>query len=56
LARLELQARERGSAVGFAQASPAVVARIGEWAKKAGSRGLVLVPISTMANAKAKSS
>jgi uncharacterized protein len=56
LARLELQARERGNAVGFAQASPAVVGRLAEWAAKIGSRGFVLVPISTMANAKTKSS
>jgi len=56
LARIELQARERGNAVGFAQASPAVVARISEWANKVSGRGLVLVPISTMASAKTKSS
>jgi polysaccharide deacetylase 2 family uncharacterized protein YibQ len=49
LARLELQAREHGSAVGFATASPATVARLGEWAKSAGSRGFVLVPISMVA-------
>jgi len=56
LARLELKARESGTAVGFAQASPAVVARINEWAMKIGGRGFVLVPISTMASAKTKSS
>jgi polysaccharide deacetylase 2 family uncharacterized protein YibQ len=56
LARLELQARERGAAVGFAPASAAAVARISEWAKKAADRGFVLVPISTMANTKTKSS
>jgi hypothetical protein len=56
LARLELKAREGGGAVGFAQASPAVVARLDEWAKKIGARGFVLIPISTVASAKTKSS
>jgi len=55
LARLELAARERGSAVGYATASPATVARIAEWAKTVASRGFVLVPIS-MVVVKAKSS
>jgi polysaccharide deacetylase 2 family uncharacterized protein YibQ len=55
LARLELTAREHGSAVGYATASPATIARIGDWAKKVTSRGFVLVPIS-MVTAKPKSS
>ncbi|HZT27323.1 MAG TPA: divergent polysaccharide deacetylase family protein [Pseudolabrys sp.] len=55
LARLELMARERGSAVGFATALPATVARIASWAKSLESRGFVLVPITTVA-LKAKSS
>jgi polysaccharide deacetylase 2 family uncharacterized protein YibQ len=55
LARLELAAREHGSAIGFASASPATVARIGDWAKKVTGRGFVLVPIS-MVTAKPKSS
>jgi hypothetical protein len=55
LARLELAARERGSAVGYATASPASVARIADWAKNVASRGFVLVPIS-MVVVKAKSS
>jgi uncharacterized protein len=49
LARLELLARERGTAVGYATALPATVARIAAWAKKVESRGLVLVPISMVA-------
>jgi polysaccharide deacetylase 2 family uncharacterized protein YibQ len=55
LARLELAARERGSAVGYATASPASVARIADWAKNVTSRGFVLVPISAVV-VKAKSS
>jgi polysaccharide deacetylase 2 family uncharacterized protein YibQ len=55
LARLELAAREHGSAVGYATASPAAIARIGDWAKTVASRGFVLVPIS-MVTAKPKSS
>jgi polysaccharide deacetylase 2 family uncharacterized protein YibQ len=48
-------AREHGSAVGYATASPAAIARIGDWAKKVTDRGFVLVPIS-MVTAKPKSS
>jgi polysaccharide deacetylase 2 family uncharacterized protein YibQ len=55
LARLELAAKERGSAIGFASATPASIARIAEWAKSAQSRGFTLVPISMVA-AKPKSS
>ncbi len=55
LARLELMARERGTAVGLATALPATVARIAAWAKKVEDRGFVLVPI-TMVAVKAKSS
>jgi polysaccharide deacetylase 2 family uncharacterized protein YibQ len=55
LARLELAARERGTAVGFATALPATVTRIAAWAKKVESRGFVLVPI-TMIAIKEKSS
>ncbi|HZQ12833.1 MAG TPA: divergent polysaccharide deacetylase family protein [Pseudolabrys sp.] len=54
LARLELAARERGSAVGLAGALPATVARIAAWAKTVEGRGFVLVPI-TMVTVKAKS-
>jgi polysaccharide deacetylase 2 family uncharacterized protein YibQ len=55
LARLEMKARDGGTAVGFATAQPATIARIAEWAKKAEARGLILVPI-TMVAIKAKSS
>ncbi len=55
LARLELMARERGHAVGFATALPATVKRIAAWAKTVEGRGFVLVPI-TMVAVKAKSS
>lgn len=55
LKRLELMARNNGSAVGLATAQPAAVARIAEWAQSVESRGFVLVPISMIAN-KPKSS
>ncbi len=55
LARLELKAREDGSAVGFATALPGTIARIAAWAKTVEGRGFVLVPI-TMLAVKAKSS
>jgi uncharacterized protein len=49
LARLEAIARERGLAVGTATALPVSIDRIAQWAKAAGSRGLILVPISAAA-------
>jgi polysaccharide deacetylase 2 family uncharacterized protein YibQ len=55
LARLEMTARDKGTAIGFATAFPGTVARIAAWAKKLESRGFVLVPISMVA-VKAKSS
>ena len=55
LARLEIVARESGTAVGIANAQPGTITRIAEWMAKVESRGFVLVPI-TMAVAKAKSS
>jgi hypothetical protein len=55
LARLEMTARDNGSAVGIVNAQPATIARIAEWAKKVEGRGFVLVPI-TMVAVKAKSS
>ncbi len=55
LARLEMKARDSGIAVGFATAQPATIARIAEWAKKVEGRGILLVPITTVA-IKAKSS
>ena len=55
LARLEMAAREHGTAVGLANALPGTVTRIAEWAKKVEARGFVLVPI-TMVAVKEKSS
>ncbi len=55
LARLELVARKHGTAIGLADALPATIARIAEWAKKVEDRGFVLVPI-TMVATKEKSS
>jgi hypothetical protein len=55
LGRLETTARERGVAVGVARALPVSIERIAAWAKKAASRGILLIPI-TAAVAKAKSS
>ena len=55
LGRLETIARERGVAVGITGALPAAIERIAKWAKAAESRGVLLVPISAVAN-KAKSS
>ncbi|HZL40816.1 MAG TPA: divergent polysaccharide deacetylase family protein [Pseudolabrys sp.] len=55
LARLEMMARDHGSAVGLATALPGTIGRIAEWAKKAEARGFVLVPI-TMVAVKEKSS
>ncbi len=55
LTRLELVARERGTAVGFASALPGTIARLADWAKKVESRGFILVPITNVA-VKAKSS
>jgi polysaccharide deacetylase 2 family uncharacterized protein YibQ len=55
LVRLEKTARERGVAVGMANALPASIERIAAWAKAAEGHGLLLVPISAVA-ARAKSS
>jgi polysaccharide deacetylase 2 family uncharacterized protein YibQ len=55
LTRLEATARDRGIAVGVAAAAPVAIDHISRWAKAVESRGLVLVPISAVAN-KAKSS
>jgi polysaccharide deacetylase 2 family uncharacterized protein YibQ len=55
LARLEIVARDNGTAVGTAVAQPGTVAHIAAWAKKAEGKGFLLVPI-TMVAVKAKSS
>ncbi len=49
LARLEKIAREKGVAIGFGSALPVTVERIARWAKAAEGRGIVLVPISSVA-------
>jgi uncharacterized protein len=49
LSRLEMAARERGVAVGYASALPVAIDRIAKWAKGAQSRGVLLVPITTIA-------
>lgn len=49
LARLEVIARERGSAIGAASALPLSIDRIAKWAKAAAARGIVLVPVSAVA-------
>jgi uncharacterized protein len=49
LTRLETMARERGLAVGVANALPAAIDRIAKWAKGAEGRGVLLVPISAVA-------
>ena len=55
LGRLESIARERGIAIGVANALPVSIERIAHWAKAAEGRGILLVPISAVAS-KAKSS
>lgn len=50
LARLEQIARERGQAVGAASALPVAIDRIARWAKQLESRGIVLAPLSAVAN------
>jgi polysaccharide deacetylase 2 family uncharacterized protein YibQ len=49
LGRLEMAARERGVAVGFASALPASIDHIAKWAKAAEGRGLLVVPITAVA-------
>jgi hypothetical protein len=48
LARLEALARERGSAIGMANALPITIDRIARWAKAAETRGVQLVPITAV--------
>ncbi len=50
LVRLETIARERGTAIGYATALPVTIERVARWAKAVPGRGIVLVPISTIAN------
>jgi polysaccharide deacetylase 2 family uncharacterized protein YibQ len=55
LGRLETAARAKGSVIGFTSALPIAIDRISRWAKGAESRGILLVPISSVV-AKARSS
>jgi len=50
LGRLEMAARERSIAVGIASALPVSIEQIAKWAKSAANRGLLLVPITAVAN------
>jgi hypothetical protein len=47
LARLEVVAKERGSAVGLASALPISIERLGQWSKALENRGILLVPLTT---------
>ncbi|WP_315836779.1 divergent polysaccharide deacetylase family protein [Bradyrhizobium prioriisuperbiae] len=48
LAKLESIAKERGTAIGVASALPISVERIGNWSKTLESRGIMLVPLTTV--------
>jgi uncharacterized protein len=48
LGRLEMTARDRNTAVGFASTLPVSIEHIGKWAKAAEARGLLLVPITAV--------
>jgi len=50
LARLEATARNRGVAIGAASTLPVTIERIAQWAKAAEARGVMLVPVSMVAN------
>jgi polysaccharide deacetylase 2 family uncharacterized protein YibQ len=49
LGRLEMAARDHGSAVGFSSALPVSIDHIAKWAQYLDSRGIVLVPITAVA-------
>jgi uncharacterized protein len=51
LARLVEIARQRGSAIGFASASPASVTRLARWTNELDSKGVALVPLSALMSA-----
>jgi polysaccharide deacetylase 2 family uncharacterized protein YibQ len=55
LARLEELAKDRGTAIGIAQALPVSIERIGIWIRTLASHGVMLVPLTT-AMLKSKSS
>jgi uncharacterized protein len=52
LQRLEDQARERGTAIGSASALPLTIDRIVRWTKTLDERGIQLVPLSALAEAR----
>ena len=54
LLELETIARTTGSSVGVASALPITVKRIAEWAKTLESRGVVLVPVTTVMRKKTR--
>lgn len=49
LGELESEARRSGFAIGVGSAFPATIARVAAWAESLDQRGLVLVPISSLA-------
>ena len=46
LAQLETQARQNGSAIGFANAEGQTIARLARFARDAEKRGIVIAPVS----------
>lgn len=56
LAQLEAQAREKGVAIGFANAMPATITRIARFARDLERRGIALAPVSATLAAKAAAS
>ena len=54
LARLLDRARERGSAIGVASASPMTVERLARWANGLEAKGFALVPLSALMSARAR--
>ena len=51
LARLVELARQRGSAIGVASATPGSIARLARWANELESKGVALVPLSALMSA-----
>lgn len=56
LAQLETLARDKGSAIGFANATPATVARIARFARDLERRGIALAPVSAALSPRGASS
>jgi uncharacterized protein len=46
LARLEALAKERGTAIGVASATPATIKQLAAWAEQLKGSGFVLIPVS----------